>query len=80
MNGSRESNARDDFSHLQQGMRVEFVEEVHDRVCLERSAADHYVLLALGSVRRVRAAELLPFHPRVRQLLELQNHRGVRAF
>ena len=52
-------------------MRVEFVKEIHDGVGLEGRAADHDVFFALRSMRRVRAAELLPFHPRERELLEL---------
>lgn len=53
-------------------MRVEFVKEIHDGVGLEGRAADHDVFFALSPVRRVGAAQLLPFHPRERELLELR--------
>lgn len=52
-------------------MRVEFVKKIHDGVCLKGRTADHDVFFALSSMRRVGSAELLPFHPRERELLEL---------
>lgn len=58
--------------YLQQGVRVELVEEVHDGVGVQRGGAHHHVLLALRAVRRVRAAQLLPLHPREGELLQLQ--------
>lgn len=56
---------------LQQGMGVELVQEVHDGVGVQRRRADDHVLLALGPVGRVAAAQLLPFHPREGKLFEL---------
>ena len=52
-------------------MRIKLVEEIHDSVSLQRCAADNHVFLALRSVRRVRATQLLPLHPRESQLLQL---------
>lgn len=54
-------------------MSVELVEKVHDGVSLEGRAAYYHVLLALGSVGRVRTAQFLAFHPSECQLLELDN-------
>lgn len=61
------------LSNLQQGMGIELIQEVHDGVRLQRRAANYHVLLALRSVRRVRAAQLLPLHPRESQLFKLQS-------
>lgn len=61
---------------LQQRMRVELVQKVHNGVRVQRGRADDHVFLALGAMRRVRAAQLLAFHPREGQLLELEVRAG----
>ena len=53
-------------------MGVELVEEVHDGVGVQRGGADDHVFLVGRPVGGVGAAQLLPLHPRVRQLLELK--------
>jgi len=55
-------------------MCVEFVKEVHDAVGLQGRGDDHDMLLVLSPMTAVSPAHLLPLHPRVRQLLELQQH------
>ena len=62
-------------AYLEFRMSVEFVEEIHDGVSVERGGADDDVLLVLRAVTGVRAALLLPLHPRERQLLELPGTR-----
>ena len=57
-------------------MGVELVEEVHDTVSLQCRGDYDHVLLILSPVTAVRSTHLLPLHPRVRQLLEL-NHINV---
>lgn len=57
--------------HLQPGMGVELVEEVHEQVNLQGADTQHHVLLRLGSVAAVVPSQLLALHPQVGQLLEL---------
>lgn len=57
---------------LQQRMRVELIQEVHDGVCVQRGRTDDHVLFALGAMRRVATAQLLAFHPGEGELLELR--------
>jgi len=52
-------------------MSIEFIEKVHDRVCMERGRADHDVVLIVCPMCRVSPAQLLPLHPRKGQLLKL---------
>lgn len=57
--------------HLQSGMSVELVEEVHQQVDLQGADAQHHVLLCLRPVPAVVPAQLLAFHPQVREFLKL---------
>lgn len=58
--------------HLQAWVGVELVEEVHEEINLEGADAEHHVFLRLGAVPAVIPARLLPLHPQVDELLELQ--------
>lgn len=53
-------------------MGVELVQEVHEEVDLEGADAQDHVLLRLRAVAAVVAPRLLPLHPEVDELLELQ--------
>lgn len=57
-------------------MGVELIEEIHEEVDLEGADAQHDVLLRLGPVTAVVASRLLPLHPQVDKLLELQAKAG----
>lgn len=57
-------------------MGVELVEEVHEEVDFEGADTQHNVLLRLGPVTAVVASRLLPLHPQVDELLELQAKAG----
>lgn len=62
-------------AHLQAWVGVELVEEIHEEVDLERADTEHHVLLRLGAVPAVIPPRLLPLHPQVDELLELQRAR-----
>jgi hypothetical protein len=55
---------------------IELIQEVHEEVNLERADAQDHVLLRLGPMSAVVASRLLPLHPEVDKLLELQGERG----
>jgi len=52
-------------------MGVELVEEVHDGIRVQGGGAYHHVLLTLGTMGTVAAAQLLALHPREGQLFKL---------
>lgn len=53
-------------------MRIKLIEEVHEEIDLEGADTEDDVLLRLGTVTAVIASRLLPLHPQVDELLELQ--------
>ncbi|KAH9405299.1 hypothetical protein TYRP_001145 [Tyrophagus putrescentiae] len=67
-----EGREEDDVEVGEERVCVELAEEVDGRVGGECGAADDDVPLRVGSVRRVRPAQLLALQPGRRQLLELR--------
>ena len=59
-------------------MSVEFIEEIHDGVGIERGGADDDMFFILCTVTAVRAPLFLTLHPCESQLLELQKARRKR--
>lgn len=59
------------LQHLESGMSVELVEEVHQQVDLQGADAQHHVLFRLRPMPAVVPSQLLAFHPQVRKLLKL---------
>lgn len=58
--------------HLQARVGVKLIEEVHEEINLEGADTKDDVFLRLGPVAAVIATRLLPLHPQVDELLELQ--------
>lgn len=58
--------------HLQARVGVKLVEKVHEEINLEGADTKDDVFLRLGTVTAVIASRLLPLHPQVDELLELQ--------
>ncbi len=52
-------------------MSVELVQEVDDEIVLKSRRAHHNMLLVLGSVSRIRRAQILPLEPQRGQMLQL---------
>ena len=61
-------------------MSVEFIEEIHDGVGIERGGADDDMFFILCTVTAVRPPLFLTFHPCESQLLELHKVRRKRNF
>ncbi len=57
--------------HLEHGMSIKFIEEVHNGVGMERCGTNNNMVLIVGSMSRVVPTQLLPFHPSEGQLLKL---------
>lgn len=52
-------------THLQSGVGVELIEEVHQEVYLEGADTQHHMFLRLGPVTAVVPPRLLSLHPQV---------------